>query len=106
MKLIKALVFHRRNWPQVNEFNYSCNYISIKLPSGDDKNIKFFSLNKINLMSIYEKEFANGHKNLFDWCKKIMEDKYEETIDSSYLSSMIFLHQSNKFLWPYANSFS
>ena len=39
-------------------------------------------------MSIYEKEFANGHKNLFDWCKKIMEDKYEETIDSVELITM------------------
>ena len=88
MKLIKALVFHRRNWPQVNEFNYSCNYISIKLPSSDGKNIKFFSLNRINLMSIYEKEFANGHKNLFDWCKKIIGEKYEENIDSVELITM------------------
>ncbi len=88
MKFIKALVFHKRNWPQVNEFNYSCNYISITLPSSEDKNIKFFSLNRINLMSIYEEEFANGHKNLLDWCKKIIDDKYKENIDSVELITM------------------
>ena len=55
MKFIKALVFHRRNFPKVNEFNYNSNYISICLPI-KDKKTNFFSLNKFNILSIYEKK--------------------------------------------------
>ena len=71
MKFIKALVFHKRNWPKANKFLYSCNYISIKFPL-ENKKTTFFSANRFNLLSIYERDYANGNQDLLSWCKKIL----------------------------------
>lgn len=87
MKFIKALVFHRRNFPKVNEFNYNSNYISICLPI-KDKKTNFFSLNKFNILSIYEKEYAYEHENLLEWCKEIVRERYKKNIDSLELITM------------------
>ncbi len=87
MKFIKALVFHRRNLPKTNEFNYNCNYISINFPL-EDKKTNLFSLNKLNIMSVYEKEYAYGHENLLEWCKKIVRNRYKEKLDSIELITM------------------
>tara|TARA_B100001564_G_scaffold148690_1_gene124969 strand:- start:600 stop:824 length:225 start_codon:yes stop_codon:yes gene_type:complete len=74
MKFIKANVFHRRNWPKANKFLYKCNYVSIKLPT-KDINTKFFSLNKLNILSVNEKDYANGSPNLFKWCTELIEKR-------------------------------
>lgn len=87
MKLIKALIYHKRNWPRSNNFIYKCNYISIKFPS-ENKNIKFFSLNKFNILSIYERDYANQNKDLFLWCKEIVKQKYNYDLDSIELITM------------------
>ena len=75
MKLIKALVFHKRIWPKANSFRYSCNYISIKFPFKANKKTKFFGLNKFNIFSVYEKDYANGSNNLLEWCAKVIKEK-------------------------------
>jgi len=72
MKFIKALVFHKRNWPKANKFLYSCNYISIKFPL-ENKKATFFSANRFNLLSIYERDYANGNQDLLSWCKKLLK---------------------------------
>lgn len=87
MRLIKAVVFHKRIWPKNNSFRYSCNYISIKFPI-DEKKINLFSLNKFNILSLNEKDYANGNENLFEWCKQIVKNKYEDDIDSVELITM------------------
>ncbi|MDC3386067.1 DUF1365 domain-containing protein [Gammaproteobacteria bacterium] len=87
MKLIKAIVFHKRIWPKNNSFRYNCNYISIKFPI-NEKKTNLFSLNKFNILSINEKDYANGNKNLFEWCKQIVKNKYEDDIDSVELITM------------------
>lgn len=87
MRLIKAVVFHKRIWPKNNCFRYSCNYISIKFPI-DEKKTNLFSLNKFNILSLNEKDYANGNENLFEWCKQIIKDKYEDDIDSVELITM------------------
>ncbi len=87
MKFIKALVSHKRNSPRVNEFNYNCNYVSIRFPV-DDKKIDFFSLNKFNFFSINEKEYADGNEDLFQWYKNIVKNKYGNDIDCVELITM------------------
>tara|TARA_Y100000768_G_scaffold90385_1_gene65098 strand:- start:7646 stop:8386 length:741 start_codon:yes stop_codon:yes gene_type:complete len=87
MKFIKANVFHRRNLPKVNKFLYKCNYVSIKLPA-EDINTKFFSLNKLNILSVNEKDYANGSPDLFKWCSELIEKKYKNKIDSLELITM------------------
>jgi len=87
MKFIKALVFHKRNWPKANKFLYSCNYISIKFPL-ENKKATFFSANRFNLLSIYERDYANGNQDLLSWCKKITKEKYNYNIDSVELITM------------------
>ena len=78
MKLIKALVFHKRIWPKANSFRYSCNYISIKFPFEEKEKSRFFGLNKFNIFSVYEKDYANGHSNLLNWCAKVINDKKQD----------------------------
>ena len=87
MKFIKANVFHRRNWPKANKFLYKCNYVSIKLPA-KDINTKFFSLNKLNILSVNEKDYANGSPDLFKWCAELIEKRYKNKIDSLELITM------------------
>ena len=78
MKLIKALVFHKRIWPKANSFRYSCNYISIKFPFEEKEKSRFFGLNKFNIFSVYEKDYANGHSNLLNWCAEVVNDKKQD----------------------------
>ena len=75
MKFVKAIVFHQRNWPKANKFIYKCNYISIKFPR-ENKKTSFFSLNKFNLLSVYEQDYANGNPDLFKWCSNLLKNKY------------------------------
>lgn len=88
MKFVKAIVFHKRNWPKANKFLYKCNYISIKFPQ-ENKKISFFSLNKFNLLSVYEQDYANGNPDLFKWCSNLLKNKYNlEKIDNLELITM------------------
>ena len=88
MKFVKAIVFHKRNWPKANKFLYKCNYISIKFPQ-ENKKISFFSLNKFNLLSVYEQDYANGNADLFKWCSNLLKNKYNlEKIDNLELITM------------------
>jgi len=87
MKFIKAIVFHKRKWPKANAFLYKCNYVSIKFPL-DNKKIKFFGINKFNILSVIEKEYANGKLDLFRWCYELIEEKYNDKIDNLELITM------------------
>ena len=87
MKFINALVFHKRNWPKANSFLYKCNFVSVRFPL-KEKNIKFFGLNKFNILSVYEKDYADGNNNLFEWYKNIINKKHGVNIDSVELITM------------------
>ena len=88
MKFVKAIVFHKRNWPKANKFLYKCNYISIKFPQETTK-IRFFSLNKFNFLSVYEQDYANGNPDLFKWCSNLLKNKYNvKKIDNLELITM------------------
>jgi len=88
MRLIKAVVFHKRIWPKYNSFKYHCNYVSIKFPLENNK-ISFFSINKFNFLSLYEKDYANGNHDLFKWCSNLLKNKYNiKKIDNLELITM------------------
>ena len=87
MKFIKAIVFHKRNWPKANEFLYKCNYISINFPI-KNKKTNFFSLNKFNILSVYEQDYANGNNDLFMWCSDLLKNRYNTKIDKLELITM------------------
>ena len=78
MKLIKALVFHKRIWPKANSFRYSCNYISIKFPFVEKEKSRFFGLNKFNIFSVYEEDYANGNGDLLSWCADVIKGKKQD----------------------------
>jgi len=87
MKFVKAIVFHKRNWPKANKFLYKCNYISINFPI-KNKKTNFFSLNRFNILSVYEQDYANGNNDLFMWCSDLLKNRYNEKIDKLELITM------------------
>ena len=54
--LFEARIYHERLLPKINKFKYSGFYIKISIENIHDLESKFFSLNKFNLFSFYEKD--------------------------------------------------
>lgn len=71
--LFVANIYHKRISPRVNEFNYSGFYTRFYLDEIKNLNSLFFSVNKFNLFSFYEKD--HGYRNgtdLLVWAKDIL----------------------------------
>lgn len=59
--LYKAKIYHKRHLPSENEFTYSGYYIKFYVEKMEDLKSIFFSVNKFNLFSFYEKD--HGYRN-------------------------------------------
>ncbi len=69
-------VIHKRFKPKPHSFKYNVFSVLIDLSELDylSKNIKFFSYNKFNLLSFYEKDHGNrDNSSLISWVKKNLE---------------------------------
>ena len=70
-------VIHKRFAPKIHHFKYSVFSLLIDLSELDylNKKINFFSCNKFNLISFYEKDHGNRDgSSLIMWVKKNLED--------------------------------
>jgi len=54
--LFESKIFHKRFLPKINKFNYSGFYVKFSIEDLHKLESKFFSLNKFNLFSFYEKD--------------------------------------------------
>ena len=59
MNLFKARIFHKRFHPKVNEFLYRGFYIRFDLNQVEKLKMLFFSLNRFNLFSFYNRDHGN-----------------------------------------------
>ena len=75
--IYNGTVIHKRFKPKTHYFKYSVFSLLIDLSELDylNKNIKFFSHNKFNLVSFYEKDHGNRDgSSLILWVKKNLEE--------------------------------
>ena len=75
--IYNGTVIHKRFKPKTHYFKYSVFSLLIDLSELDylSKNIKFFSHNKFNLVSFYEKDHGNrDNSSLAGWVKKNLDD--------------------------------
>ena len=77
-------VIHKRFKPKEHYFKYSVFSLLIDLSElrKIDQEISFFSLNKFNLISFYEKDHGERDgSSLEQWVKKNLEQNKIETVD-------------------------
>ena len=75
--IYNGTVIHKRFKPKTHYFKYNVFSLLIDLSELDylSKKIKFFSHNKFNLVSFYEKDHGNrDNSSLVSWVKKNLED--------------------------------
>ena len=75
--IYNGTVIHKRFKPKIHYFKYKVFSILIDLYELENlsKKIKFFSYNKFNLVSFYEKDHGNRDgSSLISWVKKNLED--------------------------------
>ena len=75
--IYNGTVIHKRFKPKIHYFKYKVFSLLIDLSELKDlsKKIKFFSYNKFNLVSFYEKDHGNRDgSSLVSWVKKNLED--------------------------------
>ena len=75
--IYNGTVIHKRFKPKIHSFKYSVFSLLIDLSELDylNKKIKFFSHNRFNLVSFYEKDHGNRDgSSLISWVKKNLED--------------------------------
>ena len=71
--IYNGTVIHKRFKPKEHYFKYKVFSLLINLSELDeiDKNISFFSLNKFNIISFYEKDHgARDGSSIADWVKQ------------------------------------
>ena len=77
--IYNGTVIHKRFKPKTHFFKYNVFSLLIDLSELNqlDKNIRFFSFNKFNLISFFEKDHGNRDgSSLFDWVKKNLDKNY------------------------------
>ncbi len=75
--IYNGTVIHKRFKPKIHYFKYKVFSLLIDLSELENlnKKIKFFSYNKFNLVSFYEKDHGNRDgSSLISWVKKNLED--------------------------------
>ena len=75
--IYNGTVIHKRFKPKIHYFKYKVFSLLIDLSELENlnKKIKFFSYNKFNLISFYEKDHGNRDgSSLVSWVKKNLED--------------------------------
>ena len=95
--IYNGTVIHKRFKPKIHFFKYKVFSLLIDLSELDYLNneIKFFSCNKFNLISFYEKDHGNRDgSSLVSWVKKNLEDNNinsENSEDKTYYVIQEFL---------------
>lgn len=72
--LFTAKIYHKRFWPKENEFSYSGLYMKFSLDEMAALKSSFFSVNKFNIFSFYEKDhgYRDG-SSLYKWVQDILQ---------------------------------
>ena len=76
--IYNGTVVHKRFKPKIHFFKYRVFSLLIDLSELNylDKTITFFSYNKFNLISFYEKDHGNrDHSSLLEWIKKNLNEE-------------------------------
>lgn len=73
IKLLKANVGHARLWPKSNSFLYKVFYLILPVNKDYKNRTGLFSLNKINVFSVYNQDHGAKDKNI-SWEKYINEE--------------------------------
>ena len=82
--IYNGTVIHKRFKPKEHSFRYSVFSFLIDLSELNhlNKKIKFFSYNKFNLLSFYEKDHGNRDgSSLITWVKKNLDDNNINSVD-------------------------
>jgi DUF1365 family protein len=89
MFLSKAIVFHKRFAPAINEFSYRVFYLCFDIAKIDKIKQKFLSLNSFNLFSFYNKDHGKRkNENLESWIREILiKENLNQQIDKIFLLS-------------------
>lgn len=88
--IIFAKVMHKRLVPKVNQFVYEVFYICFDITKINNLTKKFFSLNKFNLFSFYEKDYGpKDGSSIENWAKNILETLQ---IDKKINKIFLFTH--------------
>ncbi len=71
--LFKAKIYHKRFHPKVNEFTYGGFFIRFQLDKMNSMSSRFFSINRFNLFSFYEKDHGERDgSSLYTWAQKML----------------------------------
>lgn len=88
--IIFAKVMHKRLVPRVNQFVYEVFYICFDIAKINNLTQKFFSLNKFNLFSFYEKDYGpKDGSSIENWAKNILKT---QQIDKKINKIFLFTH--------------
>jgi len=88
--LVFAKVMHKRLLPRVNQFVYNVFYICFDISKINNLNKKFFSLNKFNFFSFYEKDYGpKDGSSIENWARNILKN---QQIDKNINKIFLFTH--------------
>jgi DUF1365 family protein len=85
-----AKVMHKRLVPRVNQFVYEVFYICFDIAKINNLSKKFFSLNKFNLFSFYNKDYGpKDGSSIENWAWNILKN---QQIDQQIKKIFLFTH--------------
>ena len=88
--LIYANVVHQRNFPKINKFLYKVFYICFDISKINNLTRNFFSINKFNFLSFYQKDHGNRDgSNLEAWIRNLL---YERNLNDCVKKIFLFTH--------------
>lgn len=81
MRLIQCQVYHKRTWPKSYDFNFNFFWFHFSIKSLSNKS--FFSLEKFNLYSFYEKDylFKTGNQLWSELCQYAEENGVRDKVE-------------------------
>jgi len=88
--IIFAKVMHKRLLPKINQFVYDVFYICFDVAKINNLSKKFFSLNKFNLFSFYNKDYGpKDGSSIENWAWNILKN---QQIDQNIKKIFLFTH--------------
>jgi hypothetical protein len=90
LMLIYANVMHVRTMPKINKFFYKVFYICFDISKINKLSCKFFSVNRFNIFSFYEKDHGKRDGSSIEiWIRKLL---YEKNLDDYVKKIFLFTH--------------
>ncbi|GDX35747.1 DUF1365 domain-containing protein [Alphaproteobacteria bacterium] len=88
--LVFANVMHKRCSPKINQFVYKVFYICFDISKINNLKQSFFSINRFNVFSFYNKDHGNRDgKDLEIWIRKILNEK---NLNEQIVKIFLFTH--------------